>query len=561
MRKLILLLIGCVAIAGWVVAAEETTDSVESVLKELAEHQAAPVVPAAEVPVAEKPAVVEVPPVAAPAVVAPVADANDTVDVADARVDSPEVAIEEPAITLEEAQELYVGGKFAAAQRGFEEIIKKDKHNVLAALYLRKILERDHRKVEPAAMNEVDAAWSSAMVFRSYSVSEEGAGDMGLTDAEGATDAAAIFPEVEFPKGSSAVYQPKLSKLFVRNTRENLLVLEEILDAMKAAGMGDETEQVEIETKFVEISEGALEELGFNWGLMDEVKLHDGDRSISLPSQGVFFDAMRTGSEVFKQPREIGSPYEKEAGYASAGTADWRANRFNDMYDEEAGELILAGQLGTVDFAVLIRALDQSSGVDVLSAPRVVTRNGETAIIRVGQKHFYPEVYEVGSTDNTMLYVEYEDFGEKLLGVEFEVTPQLDGNLIDMELNPKITELLGWQSFQIAPADSVYTYYQYRVGNQFNHDPIIARLPIYKKREIQTSATIKDGNTLAMGGLIGETKEAFEDRIPVMGSIPLIGRLFRSEGERMVKRNLMIFVSAKKVDASGRKTTTRSFEE
>jgi len=552
MRKSTLLIIGLIAVAGLAIAAEETTESVEGVLKELTDHQT----PAAAKPVAEPVPAVVAEPVAKPEAVAVAESAA-----AEAPADKP--VVQEPAeeaeeITMEEAQELYVGGEFAAAQRGFEKIIKRNPENVTAALYLRKILERDHKAVEPPAMKEVNNAWSSAMVFRSYSVSEEGAEDMGLLDAEGAVDAVCIFPDVDFPKGSSAVYQPKLSKLFVRNTRQNLLVLEEILAAMDVAAMGDETEQVEIETKFVEISEGALEELGFDWSFDEQDLGTIDDESFSLDGED-FDSALRTGSEVFTKPNTLGAG-ESPAGYVSAGTADWRANRFADMFDTDAGELKISGKIGSVEFEALLRALDQSSGVDVLSAPRIVTRSGETATIRVGQKHFYPEVYEVGSTDNTIVYVNYEDFAEKLLGVELEVTPQLDGDLIDMNLNPKITELLGWQAFEIAPANSVYTFYQYRVGNQFNHDPIVARLPIYKKREISTSVTLKDGSTLGMGGLISEKKEAFEDRVPVLGSLPLVGRLFRSEGERMVKRNLMIFVTAKKVDASGRKTTARSFE-
>jgi len=65
--------------------------------------------------------------------------------------------------------------------------------------------------------------------------------------------------------------------------------------------------------------------------------------------------------------------------------------------------------------------------------------------------------------------------------------------------------------------------------------------------------TIEDGSTIVMGGLIKEKLETFKDSVPFLGKIPFIGRLFRSEGERAVKRNLMIFVTANQVDASGYK--------
>jgi general secretion pathway protein D len=82
-----------------------------------------------------------------------------------------------------------------------------------------------------------------------------------------------------------------------------------------------------------------------------------------------------------------------------------------------------------------------------------------------------------------------------------------------------------------------------------------AHLPYYRLREITTEVTVEDGSTVAMGGLIYDKTETFKDKVPVLGSIPLIGRLFRSEGEKSVKRNLMIFVTATQVDVNGRKAS------
>ncbi len=94
----------------------------------------------------------------------------------------------------------------------------------------------------------------------------------------------------------------------------------------------------------------------------------------------------------------------------------------------------------------------------------------------------------------------------------------------------------------------------------YDHDAIVARLPFYRVREIDTEVTIADGATLVMGGLTSEKVEAFEDRVPLLGSMPLVGRLFRNEGERAIKRNLMMFVTAKIVEPTGRINTSRSFE-
>jgi general secretion pathway protein D len=157
--------------------------------------------------------------------------------------------------------------------------------------------------------------------------------------------------------------------------------------------------------------------------------------------------------------------------------------------------------------------------------------------------------------------VKYEDFKETVLGVEMTVTPTIKDNEILMKINPKINELLGWQRFELAPDNTSYTYFQYRVGMQFNHEPVMAQLPVFNRREVKTEVSVVSGSTIAMGGLIGEKTEAFSDRVPVLGSIPLVGRIFRSEGNRTVKRNLMIFVTASKVSPNGRILSEKSFEK
>jgi general secretion pathway protein D len=96
---------------------------------------------------------------------------------------------------------------------------------------------------------------------------------------------------------------------------------------------------------------------------------------------------------------------------------------------------------------------------------------------------------------------------------------------------------------------------------QFEHASITAQLPLFNRRELKTEVSVASGATIGMGGLIGEKTEAFKDRVPVLGSIPLVGRLFRSEGERSVKRNLMIFVTASKVTPGGRILSERTYEK
>jgi type II secretory pathway component GspD/PulD (secretin) len=434
--------------------------------------------------------------------------------------------------------------------------------SLLSRIYPRTQLEQNQRKAETGGMEEVRAAWSTDLVFRSYSLEGAVAEKLKFDSTGAPADVSGLFPQIDFPGDASAIYQPEIPALFVRNTRENLEILETILSAMGLAGLTSDVEQIEIEAKFVEVSEGTLEELGFQWNFDGTVStgIEGGDVVASDGAGGLFSEALR-GSPNNSAGGKL--PFNKNIDLGGNGrltaSGDWSAFQMIDTFNSVPAGLTLANK-GSNPVDILISALDQSTGVDVLSAPRIVTRSGEEAVIRVGEVHSFPEVYEGDAGQGAILNVSYQDFEEKLLGVELIATPEVDGELINLALNPIITEIVGWRKYELAPANSIYNYRQTILGARYTHEAIVAQLPIYKVRRIESEVTVADGSTIGMGGLISETKEVFEDRVPVLGSLPLVGRLFRNEGERAVKRNLLMFVNARKVEPSGRINTSRSFE-
>ena len=480
------------------------------------------------------------------------APAKSAAIVADPVAVEPAAAPAEPLdaeTVLEESREYYVAADYLRARQGFESVLAKEPGNSVAIYYLKKISERERRNTEEGALEVVESSWNG-MIFRDYPLSADAVKTLGVANAAEAIDVTAEFPEVQFPEGAYVLYRPSLNRLFVQNTQANMNRMESIMASLAAPRKG-EAGQVKIEARFVEFSEGALEELGFEWSASNGADL-PGDWNLS-GDQSLFADSLR--SVPYSKTGDLGLGEERDP--ASTG---WSVNRLEDMFSDEAGTLEFSGELGGDPIDLLIRALDQTSGADVLSSPSVVTLSGEKATITVGERHNYPTIYEEGVSGGTVLHVKYEDFEEKILGVEMDVTPTITGDQIDLDINPKITELAGWQQFQLASANTSYTWYQYRVGNQFEHEPVVAKLPVFKRREIQTEISVTSGSTVGMGGLISEKLEDFEDRVPVLGSIPLIGRLFRSEGQRRVKRNLMIFVTATKVEPNGRMVSTRNFE-
>ena len=85
--------------------------------------------------------------------------------------------------------------------------------------------------------------------------------------------------------------------------------------------------------------------------------------------------------------------------------------------------------------------------------------------------------------------------------------------------------------------------------------------PFFKERSIETKISVYSGATVVMGGLITEERKSMEDKIPFLGDIPYLGRFFRSRSEWSDKRNLLLFVTARLVDPSGRQKTVGRSED
>ena len=79
--------------------------------------------------------------------------------------------------------------------------------------------------------------------------------------------------------------------------------------------------------------------------------------------------------------------------------------------------------------------------------------------------------------------------------------------------------------------------------------------PFFHVRSIDSKVSITPGSTVVMGGLITEQRKAMDDKIPFLGDLPFVGRLFRSHAEQTIKRNLLIFVTGRLITPSGRELT------
>ncbi len=336
---------------------------------------------------------------------------------------------------------------------------------------------------------------------------------------------------VDFPQGSRITYNPRASKLIVHNTPENLRKLEAVLKEINVTPT-----QITIEAKFVEVQQTTLESLGFEW------MINNGDGNFN---DGLVLNKSGTSKlQVLKQG-SASAPFDArlDNGLRTASSAMGSVGSASDKL------IALNGILGSMAFQTVIHALAQSTNSDVLSAPKVTALSGSTAILRMVQERYFPESWSeptvVAGTDTAgMSYTpSIPEFGEaRDIGVVLEVTPTVaaDGYSIDLELKPQVTQFIGY--------DTDLNYEMIIAGQKIAAK---AQMPIIEARTVETKVVVWDGETVVLGGMIREEMEYYKDKVPVLGDVPLLGRLFTNKGERSVKRNLLIFVTARLVNASG----------
>jgi general secretion pathway protein D len=128
------------------------------------------------------------------------------------------------------------------------------------------------------------------------------------------------------------------------------------------------------------------------------------------------------------------------------------------------------------------------------------------------------------------------------VGPVLDVVPYVlsDGYTINLTLIPSLTEFNGYDNPPSIPGISVANVVQV---------PTI--LPDFIVRQVVTTVNIWDNQTIVLGGLISSTVQSTKDKVPMLGDLPLVGRLFQSQSKISSKKNLMIFVTATIVDPAG----------
>lgn len=467
-----------------------------------------------------------------------------------------------------------------------------------------------------------------------------GGGDntfMATTDMSQKQDWKTFFQQmgVTWPDGSSISYLATIGKLRVTNTAEQLAVFEQVLEDLNVT-----PRLIEIEARFVEVSQEDLNSLGFEWLLNSDFSFDAGgflDDALNLQehSNSTIPLTDANGNPLYSangSPLYAYEPYKSvsgtQSGYAldpvtgkpniagglksgtAAYTQGYAANHnasvnaidgqnysTGNRYLSSTGNPI-AGEgnsindqfmkvnafIGSADLSMILHMLSQRSDTDLLSAPKVVTKSGQEAIMKVVTEYIYPTEYEVqisevsggnssssGSSSDPLAMVEPQNFEMREVGVILQVVPEVsaEGQMINLMLNPQVVSEPVWKNYGTQVPK---TTYRQPTAAELLLNPLLTSVPVtgymelpmeqpfFHVRSVSTQLSVYNGATVVMGGLITEDRKAMEDKIPFLGDLPYVGRLFRSRSEQSTKRNLLVFVTARLVDPAGRAVRTSGGE-
>ena len=220
-------------------------------------------------------------------------------------------------------------------------------------------------------------------------------------------------------------------------------------------------------------------------------------------------------------------------------------------------------------FSAFVQLLQNAIGKDLVAAPRVTLADGKESKIVVSRQMFYPTSYTQPTVPNNdqgvgagfILPSNPTGFESRNIGVTLTVKGESTSIPKAVDLDFTKLEVEDFEGFidygaQIStvtfgegPLTTGDTTVVLPVSSPIGQAPYL--VPIFSKRSLQSRVRLLDGETVGLGGLISESVQLVDDKVPGLGDMPLVGRLFRSEASQKIKYNLVIFCTVRIIEPDG----------
>ncbi|WP_221030635.1 secretin N-terminal domain-containing protein [Actomonas aquatica] len=376
-----------------------------------------------------------------------------------------------------------------------------------------------------------------------------------------------IEPLIDTAVGGRIVVNARSNALVITERPSRLSRIRPIIEQLDKA-----TDQVMIESKFVEVTDRDVKNIGVNWSSLSGYQVGVGGigRTYDSTSGNTYSnesstESVRENENTNESESSSGTDGSTTSGSTSTTTStittgggatstSTLANSLgstngttssstdtvtavNSLTDTINNLSSLIGTGGTQrsttavfsadEFALVLSALQSQNETKLVSNPTVVTLNNTEAQINVGAEYPIPN-YTYNAERGTF---EVAGFEYRPVGIILKVTPQVNAQgFIKLSIEPEVSSQNGFTSFGGAGG---------------------AQIPIIATRKAKTQVSLRDGYTMGIGGLIESNTSNGQTKVPLLGSIPGLGRLFRSDNKTEDSRNLLIFITAKTLSAEG----------
>ncbi|MFK8040739.1 MAG: type II secretion system secretin GspD [Congregibacter sp.] len=292
------------------------------------------------------------------------------------------------------------------------------------------------------------------------------------------------------------------NSLIITADADEMLALESVitrLDIRRA--------QVLVEAIIVELEVTDGQDLGLQW---------------LFANDSGFYGSNINASD--SRARNIAGAILPSDGDSSSGstTGDFDVGNLAAALAGSAGLSLGWGVVGEdLSMTVILNALEEQSNANILSTPSLLTLDNEEAFITVGQQVPFITGSFTNTGGNNGAQNPFQTIERENVGITLTVTPQVnEGDSVVLEIEQEVNSLTGATLVASAAAADLIT----------------------NERKIRTKVMAEDGRVVVLGGLIKDDVQSTEQRVPILGDIPYLGRLFRNDAVSVSKTNLMIFI-------------------
>jgi len=366
---------------------------------------------------------------------------------------------------------------------------------------------------------------------------------------------------VVFPPGAYAVYNRNTSLLKVVNNAEMLDLISQLISASE-----EETLLIQVGVRLIEINQSDLDSVTVN------SKFGTAALGVANPGGGPTPITPAGGTGVNGQLNQIQGVALLQNNNLTSFLAPGVLAGTNSNASYSQNTMTLGGFLNTMQFSSLITAISQKNSANVLANPSIVLKRGHKGKISSIQEFKYVKEYNApqssiaqitlagGATvpgPETVLGSFPSSISDKVpIGVELGVEADVNGaSRVLLKLEPTFLDFEGNINYG---ADIISTYASRpQQGIPPATNPVllltnVINQPVFIKREVKLdSIEVADGHTVLLGGLLREDIQTVDEKVPLLGDVPIFGRAFRGKTEQAVKKNTLIFVTPRILRVDG----------